>query len=916
MPSKEWEIRMRDRMMRGEPLARNGPVVGPGENGKGSGREGIGGGSRRVPKRRREEEEEDEDDDDDVVYQGSQSTARPERPSVRRRMDMYMDEDEDEDEEEDDDGVVYQGMQRIVRPGPGPRPGTGIGPRSGAGQSTWQGQAQQNNGQASLPAFANSSYTRPNIIVESAEFVRRKLIAAGDLRGSQPGIVEQGEEDYDDDGDERQNASGQLPAKIRRFNPSNNQNATSYQNTPPQNSSRRPPPRKRIIPCERCRRLHIGCGEVRPCANCIRVGEFCTDAMTGMRYNTAGPPLVNNVFGQTQFNNEFEQPPFNNPFGQPPAPPPQPRDFQNLADALGFYDGPAQPAQTPPQSSNLFRFFDPPSGNAAFNFAPPPTPPPPSRTQQQHNPWDTLQNDADAGPSNIDFGNIPGAENDGDQNEFIIQINEDYPLSLSNSNNVPPDINLGMNITATFGNQGNASVQAQAQEQVDRRLEELRIASQSWATVEPALPATGSGSRSGSHGYFGDSSADAGLGQNQNQPTTGQGAGQGGLPELNADFFETDYSGDSSGGQDLDPRQFEELDLENMDFTAMLEDRSTPVLDAAGNLIMGPPPDPRIETELQEGLDRQYRRSIPRNSSSSNPPLLGAQSMFDPRNRTSQPPASNTSFSPFQPRRPPGPTARGSSSAQGSSPGPAQTLGPFATWSWATPNLNPNSNFNPNPSPNPPSQPWPFTKIPRAHQPHPLGIYADLTTTSTCDEAPCYIAFPDLGHLAIHVGGRDKCGETPARQCEVVAAAQREHVGVWPAGWNTCLECYGERRRRWDGAGLERRKAFLCKACAGVVRREDGMGNGAVRVKEECGCRRVVGEMWLCHLHGEEVEGEWRGALANAEATIIAMGRDGACVACGVGWEDRESGVWSCKVCRDWVWSTGNAGEAGRAGGP
>ncbi|KAG4415540.1 hypothetical protein IFR04_011352 [Cadophora malorum] len=331
--------------------------------------------------------------------------------------------------------------------------------------------------------------------------------------------------------------------------------------------------------------------------------------MTGMRYNAAGPPLVNNVFGQTQFNNAFEQPPFNNPFGQPPAPPPQPRDFQNLADALGFYDGPAQPAQpaqAPPQSSNLFRFFDPPSGNAAFNFAPPPTPPPPSRTQQQHNRWDTLQNDADAGPSNIDFDNIPGAENDGDQNEFIAKINEDYPLSLSNSNNVPPDINVGMNITATFGNQGNASVQAQAQaqEQVDRRLEELRIASQSWATVEPALPATGSGSGSGSHGYFGDSSADAGLGQNQNQPTTGQGAGQGGLPELNADFFETDYSGDSSGGQDLDPRQFEELDLENMDFTAMLEDRSTPVLDAAGNLIMGPPPDPRIETEFQEGLDR------------------------------------------------------------------------------------------------------------------------------------------------------------------------------------------------------------------------------------------------------------------------------------------------------------------------
>lgn len=165
------------------------------------------------------------------------------------------------------------------------------------------------------------------------------------------------------------------------------------------------------------------------------------------------------------------------------------------------------------------------------------------------------------------------------------------------------------------------------------------------------------------------------------------------------------------------------------------------------------------------------------------------------------------------------------------------------------------------------------------------------------------------------------------RECQVGAEAQREHFGVWPAAWRTCLECFEERRRRrrWDGdgdvdgdgvgegvGGLERRKAFLCAACAGLVRRESRMGG--VSVKEECGCRGVVDEIWLCHLHGDEVEAEWKATLANAEATIIAMGRGGACVACGEGVEDRTSGVWSCKVCRDWVWSAGDAGEAARGG--
>ena len=173
------------------------------------------------------------------------------------------------------------------------------------------------------------------------------------------------------------------------------------------------------------------------------------------------------------------------------------------------------------------------------------------------------------------------------------------------------------------------------------------------------------------------------------------------------------------------------------------------------------------------------------------------------------------------------------------------------------------------------------------------------------------------------------------RECQAGAEAQREHEhgGGGPKRWRTCLGCFEERRRRrrWVGdgdgdidgvgdGGLERRKAFLCGACAGRLRREVEMGGGLgnrgsrIVVKGECGCRGVVDEVWLCHLHGDEVEGEWKAALANAEAAIIAMGRVGACVACGEGVEDRTSGVWSCKVCRDWVWSAGDAGEAVRGG--
>ncbi|PVH72888.1 hypothetical protein DL98DRAFT_609304 [Cadophora sp. DSE1049] len=827
LPSKEWEVRMLERKRRGEALARGGPVVGPGE----SGREGGRG-----------------------------------RPLMKRRRDEYEDDDgeEEDDDDDDDDVVVYQGTQSRLGPrlGPGPRPR----PR----------QAQPNLGENFQPGFLNSGagYPAPRIRIESAESVQQRMASTlKRMRG------EDAEEDDDNDDEEGQNTSLPPRPKIRRLNPPNNQNA------PPQNSRRSAiQNRGSKPPCERCRRLNLRCGAARPCFDCVRNREFCTDSRTTLAYNAAGPP------------------PFNDAFATSPAPPLQPMFFAPARDDLGIYDASPPPRRAAPPAAPAQPMFFQPAGDdlGIYDASPPPRPlqpPRPHQSSPQYDPWAALQDDA----SNLDFENIPGAEDDDFRNDFLAQINETLPLDMGLDPNTNTNININpdINITPLHANQSDESYQ----DQVDRRLQELIVASQSWAVVENELPAGGgSGSGSGTALELGDDYfGDLGLVQGRNQQTA-PGTRQQGSPQLTADYFERVNQG-AAPGSSLNLDEFD--DAEIFDYEAYLDDPATPVLDP------DPHPNPNVEPEFQEALNRaeqkrklkayqEYRRTHPRQPTFSAPPPpplppapaprnLGIPSsmtthMLTPRDA----PPANANYSPFQPRRPQPPTPRGEPGS-----GPAHRLGPFATWSWD----GSNTINGPNP--------WPFTKIPPTCQSHTgegqLGIYANMEATGTCDEIARYQAFPDLAQFAIHIAGCEKCGENPVKDCEVNELAQRDHV-MDPEPFQTCVDCYTTRRQRVPNlaVNLERRKAFLCGACAQVVRREDGR---SLEARGECLCRGTVGRTWLCHGHGREVEGEWVAALADAEAALMGLGVQGRCVACANEAEDRESGVWSCLVCRDWVWS-------------
>ncbi|KAK0120478.1 hypothetical protein ONS96_010689 [Cadophora gregata f. sp. sojae] len=473
---------------------------------------------------------------------------------------------------------------------------------------------------------------------------------------------------------------------------------------------------------------------------------------------------------------------------------------------------------------------------------------------------------------------------------------------------VDPNVAIAMNLNTHppyTVNQRTASYE----EQMDRRLRELTVASQSWATVEPEMPAEDGNSN------------------------TVQQHGQQGSRELSADWFgRVDQQGDT----DSEMVSSDPLDQEDdFSFEEYLNDLTTPDLGRDSLSNPGPAtnsettPNLNVDPEFQEALNREaqrrrpeayqeYRRNSPRQpqpsaeatessvfqfqAGSSRPGSSRAESAFSPgkapppapvpgrrtlqARSNSQPP---TSFTPFQPRRPQPPSTQR----------PAQPISSIATWSWDGSRAIDGPDI------------WPFKNLTAKRLTpgdYTEAIFANMQNTGNCDEMPRYQAIPDHEPFSIHISSRILCGETPVKDCGVAEHAQGEHT-VLP--FLTCLKCHVARRDRVPRLqeNLERRKVFLCGGCVEVVRGEEEAGR--VEVRKECLCRESIDNTWLCHMHGREVEEEFASAVLNAEAALMRLGVRGRCIACAAEPEDDESGVWSCMICRDWVWS-----NPGNAGGP
>ncbi|CZT11235.1 uncharacterized protein RCO7_09938 [Rhynchosporium graminicola] len=228
---------------------------------------------------------------------------------------------------------------------------------------------------------------------------------------------------------------------------------------------------------------------------------------------------------------------------------------------------------------------------------------------------------------------------------------------------------------------------------------------------------------------------------------------------------------------------------------------------------------------------------------------------------------------------------------------PLLNLPPFASWNWEGVEGD-NSIRGPST--------WPFTRI-SPQQPHGgrYSIYID-NRDENCMEAPRAVALPQrfADDYDENINGPKKkykkgdlCGDKPSRPCECIDAARVEHR---QNDFMTCVPCHEIRynRRGNQGVNLKRRKAYLCRQCADLAI----AGNCTdMPIGLDCVCQTTMKETWLCHLHRDVVDQEFVAGVANAEAVLIAMGVEEKCISCGLNGPERNSEVFSCKICRGWV---------------
>ncbi|KAH9211311.1 hypothetical protein DL95DRAFT_412249 [Leptodontidium sp. 2 PMI_412] len=294
---------------------------------------------------------------------------------------------------------------------------------------------------------------------------------------------------------------------------------------------------------------------------------------------------------------------------------------------------------------------------------------------------------------------------------------------------------------------------------------------------------------------------------------------------------------------------------------------------------------------------QMYRRDHPRSQQPPSPPHPSPVQAFAPDlppfavwagnlALTIQPPAPQVlpqaapAPPPFQPQIPQPPVQA-----------PAYNLPYYAAWSWD------GSGIINGPTP------WPFTRVKPSRKVNTgeYGIYENMYD-GKCIETKRSMLFPSgLGNQNNTRAERGNvmamCGDTPVKACDCIEAAQAEHKQNEHL---TCLECFDMRARHapYRGVGPEERKLFLCVPCANIALGQNGLN---VTVYPDCLCQTTLSNSWLCHMHRDKVDEEYVAALANSDAALIKLGAVGRCISCYVNVEDRNSGAYSCKICRDWV---------------
>ncbi|KAH6696770.1 hypothetical protein BKA61DRAFT_710543 [Leptodontidium sp. MPI-SDFR-AT-0119] len=294
---------------------------------------------------------------------------------------------------------------------------------------------------------------------------------------------------------------------------------------------------------------------------------------------------------------------------------------------------------------------------------------------------------------------------------------------------------------------------------------------------------------------------------------------------------------------------------------------------------------------------QMYRRDHPRSQQPPSPPHPSPVQAFAPDlppfavwagnlALTIQPPAPQVlpqaapAPPPFQPQIPQPPVQA-----------PAYNLPYYAAWSWD------GSGIINGPTP------WPFTRVKPSRKVNTgeYGVYENMYN-GKCMETKRSMLFPSgLGNQNNTRAKRSNvmamCGDTPVKACDCIEAAQAEHKQNEHL---TCLECFDMRARHapYRGVGPEERKLFLCVPCANIALGQNGLN---VTVYPDCLCQTTLSNTWLCQMHRDKVDEEYVAALANSDAALIKLGAVGRCISCYVNVEDRNSGVYSCKICRDWV---------------
>ncbi|KAG4427119.1 hypothetical protein IFR05_017398, partial [Cadophora sp. M221] len=188
---------------------------------------------------------------------------------------------------------------------------------------------------------------------------------------------------------------------------------------------------------------------------------------------------------------------------------------------------------------------------------------------------------------------------------------------------------------------------------------------------------------------------------------------------------------------------------------------------------------------------------------------------------------------------------------------------------------------------------WPYPTI------HSLAPNHQHNTDGLADAANCC---EDENHYARRYAQYSACGENPARQCEVLPDYDGDHLRN---PWHTCNIC---RHKQWnhhsshERSTLARQKLYTCEICARLVRRS------GLSWPQECLCHASKTCRDLCHFHREQIEDAAEGPILIAEDWLIRSGILGRerdlCVNCGERDANQYSGVWACKLCREWVQDT------------